>query len=84
MIPTATTYDIVLRLRRAEGQVRGVQNMLADGRPCRDVLVQLSAAIAALERRGELFVVAFRHRDEVAADAPDGREGLERLLLAGR
>jgi hypothetical protein len=59
--------------------------MLTDGRPCRDVLVQLSAAMAALERaRRELFVVTLRHCDEVAADAPDRREGIERLLRAGR
>ncbi|HEX2784862.1 MAG TPA: metal-sensitive transcriptional regulator [Ilumatobacteraceae bacterium] len=46
------------RLRRAEGQVRGVQQMLAEGRDCREVLTQLSAVTKALEQAGFLLVAA--------------------------
>jgi len=40
------------RLRRAEGQVHAVESMLAEGRECRDIVTQLSAATKALEQVG--------------------------------
>ena len=45
--------DILLRLRRVEGQVRGVQKMVEEDRYCPDVLVQMSAiheSLRAVER----------------------------------
>jgi CsoR family transcriptional regulator, copper-sensing transcriptional repressor len=45
--------DLLLRLRRVEGQVRGVQKMVEDDRYCPDVLVQMSAiheSLRAVER----------------------------------
>lgn len=38
------------RLRRAEGQVRGVQRMLDENRPCEDIVTQLLAARSALDQ----------------------------------
>jgi CsoR family transcriptional regulator, copper-sensing transcriptional repressor len=38
------------RLRRAEGQVRGVQRMLDESRPCEEVVTQLLAARSALDQ----------------------------------
>lgn len=38
------------RLRRVEGQVRGLQQMIRDGRYCVDVAYQINAIIAALRR----------------------------------
>jgi DNA-binding FrmR family transcriptional regulator len=38
------------RLRRIEGQVRGLQEMIETGRYCIDIAQQLNAAIAALRR----------------------------------
>src|SRR5579859_3472022 len=38
------------RLRRAEGQVRGVQRMLDEDRPCEEVVTQLLAARSALDQ----------------------------------
>jgi len=38
------------RLRRIEGQVRGIAGMVDDGRYCLDILTQLQAARAALAR----------------------------------
>ena len=46
------------RLRRVEGQVRGIQQMLAEGRDCRDVVTQISAANKALEQAGFVLVAA--------------------------
>ena len=47
-----TVGDVVKRLRRAEGQIRGVIAMLEDGRECADVVTQLSAVSRALDRAG--------------------------------
>ncbi|HKT82585.1 MAG TPA: metal-sensitive transcriptional regulator [Solirubrobacterales bacterium] len=41
--------SIESRLRRVEGQVRGIQRMVAEDRYCIDVLTQVNAARAALE-----------------------------------
>ena len=48
-----TTQGLLLRLRRVEGQVRGLQNMVEQGRYCPDVLTQMSAvheSLRAVER----------------------------------
>src|SRR5512144_1214957 len=47
---TATKDQLLKRLRRIEGQVRGVQGMVQDDRYCIDVLTQISAIQAALDK----------------------------------
>ncbi|MDC4232347.1 metal-sensitive transcriptional regulator [Actinomyces sp. B33] len=44
-----TTDQYLARLRRIEGQVRGLQRMVADGDYCIDILTQVSAAQSALD-----------------------------------
>jgi DNA-binding FrmR family transcriptional regulator len=46
---TATKDQLLKRLRRIEGQVRGIEGMVADDRYCIDVLTQISAVNTALE-----------------------------------
>ncbi|MCL4508875.1 MAG: metal-sensitive transcriptional regulator [Chloroflexi bacterium] len=41
--------DVLLRLRKIEGQVRGIQRMIEDGRNCPDLLTQLMAVRAAID-----------------------------------
>ncbi|CAB4892264.1 unannotated protein [freshwater metagenome] len=53
-----TLADLDRRLRKVEGQIRGVQQMLADRRDCRDVVTQISAASKALDQAGFLLVSA--------------------------
>ncbi len=50
--------ELQRRLRRVEGQVRGVQNMLAEERDCRDVITQIAAASRALEQVGFRLLAA--------------------------
>jgi DNA-binding FrmR family transcriptional regulator len=57
-LPDETIDDVQRRLRRVEGQVRGIQQMLTEGRDCRDVVTQLSAANKALEQAGFVLVAA--------------------------
>lgn len=51
-LPEEATADLLRRLARIEGQVRGVQAMLREGRECREVVAQLSAAGKALDQVG--------------------------------
>ena len=52
----AETETLLTRLRRVEGQVRGIQRMLEEGRGCEDVLTQLAAARSALDQVGLLLM----------------------------
>ncbi|MBX0327289.1 metal-sensitive transcriptional regulator, partial [Oscillochloris sp. ZM17-4] len=40
--------DVLLRLRRIEGQVRGIQRMVEEDRDCRDIVTQVAAVKSAL------------------------------------
>ena len=42
--------DVLVRLRRVEGQVRGLQRMIEEDAYCIDVLTQVSAATSALKK----------------------------------
>lgn len=57
-IPEETTDDLIRRLRRIEGQVRGIQAMLGDRRDCADVVTQIAAASKALEQVGFKLVAS--------------------------
>jgi DNA-binding FrmR family transcriptional regulator len=47
---SATKEDLLARLRRIEGQIRGIEGMVQEERYCIDVLTQISAARAALDK----------------------------------
>ena len=47
---TASKDQLLARLKRIEGQTRGVQKMVEDDRYCIDVLTQISAIQAALDK----------------------------------
>ena len=84
-LPEATHADLLRRLARIEGQVRGVQAMLNDNRECREIVAQISAAGKALDQVGfKLLVAGMAHclSDPVAA-AENGfsQEEVERLFL---
>lgn len=57
-LPEDTVSDVIRRLRRVEGQVKGIQQMLTEGRDCRDVVTQMSAANKALEQAGFVLIAA--------------------------
>jgi DNA-binding FrmR family transcriptional regulator len=65
-----TAHDKALRdrLRRAEGQLGGVVRMLDEGRACEDVVAQLLAVRAAVDRAAGELVMA--HIDECVARLP--------------
>jgi DNA-binding FrmR family transcriptional regulator len=47
---SATKDQLLKRLRRVEGQVRGIEGMVEDDRYCIDILTQISAVQAALDK----------------------------------
>ncbi|HVC42877.1 MAG: metal-sensitive transcriptional regulator [Candidatus Dormibacteria bacterium] len=50
--------DITSRLRRIEGQIRGLQRMVDDERDCVEIVQQLAAARAALDRAGSVMLAS--------------------------
>ncbi len=75
-LPEQTIDDLLKRLRRIEGQVRGIQQMLADGRECRDVVTQISAASNALDQAGFKLVASgltycLNHPEQAAEEGYD-------------
>jgi DNA-binding FrmR family transcriptional regulator len=58
---------VVKRLRRIEGQVRGLQRMVDDDVYCIDILTQISAATRALQ--GVALELLDRHLDHCVRDA---------------
>ena len=56
MLSTEQQKAVTARLRRIEGQVVGIQKMVADGKYCVDVLLQLGAAQAALGKVADIVL----------------------------
>ena len=74
---TATKEDLLKRLRRVEGQIRGLQRLVEEDTYCIDVLTQVSAATRALQSVAvELLDDHLRHcvADAVATDDRDAAE----------
>jgi DNA-binding FrmR family transcriptional regulator len=57
-LPDDVVDDVRKRLRRIAGQVQGVERMLNEGRECREIVTQISAATKALEQAGFQLVAA--------------------------
>lgn len=86
--PDDVTHEATNRLKRAEGQLRGVQRLLDEGADCKAVITQLSAAQAALHRAGlRLMAAGMRqcldHPEAAAAEGMDA-DAMEELFLALR
>lgn len=52
----STRQEMRTRLRRLEGQLRGIQNMLDQNRDCRDVVQQLASVKAAVHSANLFFI----------------------------
>ena len=51
--------DVLLRLRRIEGQIRGLQRMVEEEVPCADILTQVAAVTAAIKKVGTVVVKTY-------------------------
>jgi DNA-binding FrmR family transcriptional regulator len=84
-LPDEVVDDVRKRLRRAAGQVQAVERMLAEGKECRDVVTQLSAATKALEQAGFRLIASgltycLDNPDDAAADGYP-LEAVERMFM---
>jgi DNA-binding FrmR family transcriptional regulator len=72
---TSTKPQLLNRLARVEGQVRGVQRMVDEDRYCIDVLTQISAVQAALDKIAlGLLDDHARHCMQGKGSAPEDRQ----------
>jgi CsoR family transcriptional regulator, copper-sensing transcriptional repressor len=51
--------NIISRLKKIEGQMRGLQHMIGDGKPCEQILVQVRAAQSALKSVSTLVLKSY-------------------------
>ncbi len=80
---TRDKRSIQSRLRRIEGQVRGIQKMVDEDRYCIDVLTQVNATKAALESVAlRLLADHTEHCVTEAIQAGDGRRKVRELNAA--
>jgi DNA-binding FrmR family transcriptional regulator len=71
------------RLRRIEGQVRGIERMVDDERYCIDILTQISAIQAALDKVGLRLLEQHANHCVIGPDDADVRaEKTEELMAA--
>ena len=70
---------ILNRLRRVEGQARGLQRMIEEDRDCEDILTQLAATRAALDRVG-IYLITAKVRECLLDDEDPSEVAVERAL----
>ncbi len=74
--------DVLNRLRRAEGQIRGIQRMVEDGENCLKIGQQFSAVRKALDSTYLRMTVCFMEQELQSRMQPDAsqKEGLDAML----
>lgn len=83
-MPLPECDAISKRLRRIEGQIRGVVKMIEDGRDCIDVVNQLSAAKKAFDSAAMFAVIAMAIKCSVSEEGVSPTLSLDDLRkLAG-
>jgi len=61
MDPHIDRDAITKRLKRIEGQIRGLIRMVENDKPCEDVLIQIGSAKAALHKTGQVILESHLH-----------------------
>jgi DNA-binding FrmR family transcriptional regulator len=79
---TATKDQLIARLRRIEGQIRGIEGMVADDRYCIDILTQISAAQAALDKVALGLLDGHAHTCVVGAEPGQQDERTAEMMAA--
>ena|SRR5579884_1034800 len=79
---SASKDQLLGRLRRIEGQVRGLQGMVSEDRYCIDVLTQISAVQAALDKVALGLLDQHAHHCVLGAEQPAERDQKTAELMA--
>lgn len=88
-LPEDDRANLVARLKKIEGQARGIQKMIEDGRECSDVLNQVASIRAAVNGlSGELLesvaMRCIRHPEEFGSPEQAIGEAVRTLIRNGR
>ena len=75
--------DLLNRLKRAEGQLRGIQRMIEAGEPCLDIASQMAAVRKALDSAYVRMTVCFMEQELQTRLAPDAKRGAELTAVLG-
>ena len=70
--------DIILRLRKIEGQTRGLQKMIEEDKDCAEVINQLCAARKALDKVG--FIILTHRMQECMSRKKDVNFDMEKAM----
>jgi CsoR family transcriptional regulator, copper-sensing transcriptional repressor len=79
---TASKEQLTKRLRRIEGQVRGIEGMVEDDRYCIDILTQIGAIQAALDKVALGLLDDHTRHCVMGAEAGDQAAKTEELMVA--
>ena len=79
---SATKDQLIKRLKRIEGQVRGLEGMVEDERYCIDVLTQISAVQAALDKVALGLLDDHARHCVMGAGADDQPEKTDEMMAA--
>ncbi|MEG0372151.1 MAG: metal-sensitive transcriptional regulator [Clostridium sp.] len=75
--------DIITRLRRIEGQVKGIQRMIENEQDCTDILVQIAAIRAAISKVGGVVLENYSMACVAkVTNQEDGQEEIKNLINA--
>ena len=74
-----TTQDVVVRLKKIEGQIRGLQRMIDEQKDCSDVVHQLCAARKALDKVG-FIILTHRMRECVEEQGRDTEKSMDEAM----
>lgn len=76
--PSSAMPDVMLRLRRIEGQIRGLQRMVDDQRACGDILTQVLAVRSSLDQVAlQVLNEQIEYCLDLQAVAPETRRALQ-------
>ena len=76
----STQADVLKRLRRIEGQIRGLQRLIEEDAPCRELLSQFKAARTALDAAGRLLLAEFLARSIRSGEGDIDSEVLDMFI----
>ncbi|SHJ63250.1 DNA-binding transcriptional regulator, FrmR family [Anaerobranca californiensis DSM 14826] len=69
--------ELISRLKKIEGQIRGIQKMMEDGRYCVDILTQIAAVRSAITKVG--ILVLEKHTKGCVSEAIKNEEQEEKI-----
>ena len=72
--------NVLSRMKRIEGQVRGIQGMIEAGKDCEDILVQIRAVRSALQSANKEILKGYLHKCRTETGGKSDPETLDRFI----